>query len=107
MRQDRMPTSRSLVRRTRRRRFYAMPELRPGTTEYAPRHEKYVSLVEAPVLPALRAQREAAQVALASIPEDRGGERYLPQKWSVREVLGHLSDAERVYQFRAVATARG
>lgn len=84
-----------------------MPEVRPSASEYAPHHEHYVSLVESPVLPALRAQRDSVRKALLSIPEGRGGDRYSPEKWTVREVIGHLSDAERVYQYRATVIARG
>ncbi|HYH08133.1 MAG TPA: DinB family protein [Thermoanaerobaculia bacterium] len=84
-----------------------MPELRPAASEYAPHHEGYVSLVEAPILPTLREQRERVREELLAIPEARGGERYQPGKWTVREVIGHLSDAERVYQFRASSIARG
>lgn len=84
-----------------------MPEVRPAASEYAPHHEHYVSLVESPVLPALRAQRDSVRNALLSIPDGRGGEQYAPEKWTVREVIGHLSDAERVYQYRAAVISRG
>jgi len=84
-----------------------MPDLRPQTNEYAPHHEKYISLVASPVLPVLREQRDSVPAALLMIPEERGGYRYEPEKWSVREVIGHLSDAERIYQYRATSIARG
>lgn len=84
-----------------------MPHLRPEASEYAPHHEKYISLIASPILPALRSQRDQVRDALLTIPESRGGERYQPDKWTVREVIGHLSDAERVYQYRATAIARG
>jgi len=80
---------------------------RPQSTEYAPHHERYVSLVTAPVLPALREQRDAVSRAMLAIPVEKLGYRYQPEKWTVREVLGHLSDAERVYQFRARVIAEG
>ena len=84
-----------------------MPQLRPEAGEYAPHHDKYISLVASPILPTLRAQLHEVRDALLTIPESRGGERYQPNKWTVREVIGHLSDAERIYQYRAVAIARG
>ena len=84
-----------------------MPDRRPQPDEYAPHQEAYVSLVEAPVLETLRAQ-EAVILALPSlISEEQASFRYHPKKWSVREVLGHMADAERVYQYRALTLARG
>ena len=84
-----------------------MPDLRPHAGEYAPHHRHYIDLVPSPILPVLRAQRDAVPAALRKIGEDAGGHRYQPGKWTVREVIGHLSDAERVYRSRADAIARG
>ena len=84
-----------------------MPDRRPQPDEYAPHQEMYVSLIEAPVLETLRAQ-EALIAALPSlISEEQASFRYHPKKWSVREVVGHMADAERVYQYRALTLARG
>jgi hypothetical protein len=84
-----------------------MPDRRPQPDEYAPHQEMYVSLIEAPVLETLRAQ-EALIAALPSlISEEHASHRYHPKKWSVREVVGHMADAERVYQYRALTLARG
>jgi hypothetical protein len=43
---------------------------------------------------------------LRAIPEARGGHRYGPDKWSIKEVLGHLIDAERVFAYRALRFGR-
>jgi hypothetical protein len=84
-----------------------MPDQRPRSDEYAPHQEMYVSLIEAPVLVTLRAQ-EALMTALPDlIDDDKAAHRYHPKKWSVREVIGHMADAERVYQYRALVLARG
>jgi len=83
-----------------------MPDRRPASDEYAPHHALYIDLVTAPVLDALRGQPAEVARILATIDEERAGYRYRPGKWSVREVVGHLSDAERVYGFRAMALAR-
>jgi hypothetical protein len=83
-----------------------MPEQRPASDEYAPHHQRYIDALSGSVLTALRDQR-ADVVRLVSIPESSGGHRYAEGKWTVREVIGHLSDAERIYQFRALAFARG
>jgi len=84
-----------------------MPEQRPEPSEYAPHHERYIALVPSPILPVLRAQKQDVPAALLAIDEVNGGYRYQPNKWTVREVIGHLSDAERVYCSRAEAIARG
>jgi hypothetical protein len=80
---------------------------RPGDDEYAPHHRRYIDLVSGPVLDVLSAQREVLARLPEVIAEDRAGYRYQPGKWSIREVIGHLGDAERVYGYRALALARG
>jgi hypothetical protein len=44
---------------------------------------------------------------LSGISEDKSHYRYAPEKWSIREVVGHLSDSERLFVFRAMWFARG
>jgi hypothetical protein len=81
---------------------------RPAEGEFAPFYAGYVSLVsEADILDVLEGQ--AAEIRLQTrrfIPE-REQFRYEPEKWSVREVLGHMTDAERVFGFRAFCFSRG
>ena len=81
---------------------------RPGDTEYAPFFSGYVSLVpEADVLAVLEHQpSELARVASA-VPAERERFRYAGGKWSIREVFGHLIDAERVFSYRAFCISRG
>lgn len=62
---------------------------------------------ESEVLPALERQAAAFARALSSLGEEEERHRYAPDKWSVREVLGHLLDTERVFQLRALWFARG
>jgi uncharacterized damage-inducible protein DinB len=45
--------------------------------------------------------------ALSGLSDERASWRYAPEKWSVREVLGHVVDTERVFGYRALAIARG
>ncbi len=84
-----------------------MPDKRPQPTEYAPHQELYVSLVPAPVLGALRAQEAQIRALPQRISDEQAAFRYAPGKWTAREVVGHMADAERVYQYRALALARG
>lgn len=81
---------------------------RPAAAEYAPSFEKYVTLVpERMIVPVLAAQRDEVREALASVSEDRAGFRYAEGKWSIRQVVGHLVDSERVFGYRALCVARG
>jgi hypothetical protein len=81
---------------------------RPDTTEYAPFFHNYISSVpEGDVLTLLRESGRKIVDTLAAVPESRGGFRYGEGKWSIREVVGHLSDAERVFSYRAMRIARG
>jgi DinB superfamily len=81
---------------------------RPATSDYAPAHAGYVALVEEDdILSAMEQQSSAMQKFLASIDEPRASHRYAEGKWSVKEVIGHIADAERVIAYRALAIARG
>ena len=81
---------------------------RPSQAEYAPFYAGYVSLVpEDDIMSVLEGQ--AAEVRLQTrvfIPA-REQFRYAEGKWSVRELLGHMTDAERVFGFRAFCFTRG
>jgi hypothetical protein len=80
---------------------------RPSSTEYAPAHEKYVALVgEYDIVPALERQREEMFAFLRAIPEAQGNVRHPPYTWSIKEVVGHLTDSERVFGYRALRFAR-
>jgi DinB family protein len=81
---------------------------RPATDEYAPYFERYISLIpDQDVLKAIEKQLPATVAFLRSIPAERAGFRYAPEKWTVREVIGHVIDAERVFAYRALCFARG
>jgi len=78
----------------------------PAADEYAPYYGKYVALVGPDVLAALEAQARSTAALLAATPEAKGGHRYAEGKWSVKEVIGHLADGERVFAYRALRFAR-
>ena len=81
---------------------------RPEASEYAPFYHGYVEAVpEGDIVALLRSGGQELLEAIGRIPEDRGGFRYGPQKWSIREVLGHLIDAERIFAYRALRVGRG
>ena len=80
---------------------------RPDETEYHPEFGKYVALVPAgDVVTVLGNQIEETMSLLRSVPEERGGFRYAPGKWSVKELVGHLIDSERIFSYRALCFAR-
>ena len=81
---------------------------RPEATEYAPFYETYVKLVrDTDILTTLEEQQATVRKLLAKVPEERAGFRYAEGKWSIREVIGHCTDAERVFGYRALVFARG
>jgi hypothetical protein len=85
-----------------------MKLIRPGPTEYAAYYETYVSLITGnDILNVLEAQRLQMVQLFAGRSERDGKFRYAPEKWTVKEVLGHVNDTERIFAYRALRIARG
>jgi uncharacterized damage-inducible protein DinB len=81
---------------------------RPQPDEYAPFYEKYVSLITSDdILGVLEAQRLQMAQLLGARSEREGNFRYAPDKWSVKEVIGHVCDSERIFSYRLLRIARG
>jgi hypothetical protein len=81
---------------------------RPESSEYAPFYHGYVASVpEGDVVAFLRQGGRELLDTVAAVPEDRGGFRYADGKWSIREVIGHVIDAERIFTYRALRVGRG
>ena len=81
---------------------------KPGDTEFAPFFAGYVSLVpETDVVAVLQDQAAEVHRHARAFSPDRESFRYAPGKWSVRELFGHLGDAERVFGYRAFCISRG
>lgn len=81
---------------------------RPAPTEYAAYYADYVAEVAGEdALPCLEEEGRVTAALLATIPEARAGHRYAPDKWSVRQLVLHLADTERVFAHRALVFARG
>jgi uncharacterized damage-inducible protein DinB len=80
---------------------------RPGPDEFAPYYGRYITRVaDGDVLATLRSQVGETTSMLRAIPESRGGHRYADGKWSIRESIGHMSDTERVFAYRAMRFSR-
>ncbi|HEX9162064.1 MAG TPA: DinB family protein [Thermoanaerobaculia bacterium] len=85
-----------------------MKQRRPDPSEHAPYFSRYIDLVpETDIVGALQRQHDDTQKLLASIGESRAGHRYAPDKWTIRQLVGHVEDAERVFAYRALTFARG
>lgn len=81
---------------------------RPLTTEYGPYYEKYVSRVpEENVLPVLTSEIAATLKVLAGVSAEEELKLHAPYTWTIRQVVGHLIDGERVFAYRALWIARG
>lgn len=81
---------------------------RPLESESAPYYQGYIAHVtEEEILPVLRSQLDELDVLLGRVTPERETYAYAEGKWSVREVVGHLIDAERVFGYRAFCIARG
>lgn len=81
---------------------------RPADSEYNSFYQPYVTEVpDGDLLATLVAQRDSATAVLAGISDKNAGLRYADGKWSIREVVGHVSDTERVFCYRALRIARG
>jgi hypothetical protein len=80
---------------------------RPEKTEYAPFYETYVSLVdETDVIAALQNQLTEMQALLGEIAEEKGTHAYAEGKWTIKELIGHLNDGEKIFAYRALRIAR-
>lgn len=81
---------------------------RPQPGEYASYYEKYVSLIPGDdILGVLEAQRLQTSQLLHARSEREGNFRYAADKWTVKEVVGHVADCERMFAYRALRFARG
>jgi uncharacterized damage-inducible protein DinB len=81
--------------------------VRPSAAEHAPYFSTYIDKVSGDdALAALEGQQPWLE-ALAALPERTGGHRYAERKWSVREVIGHMADTERIFAYRLMRIARG
>lgn len=82
--------------------------VRPDTSEYAPYYDRYVSLVpEGDILRLLTEQLQSTLSLLEKVSESEADYAYAPGKWTIKEVLGHIIDGERVFAYRALRIARG
>ncbi len=81
---------------------------RPQASEYASYYEGYISKVpDGDVVGTLSKQLNETLALIKSIPEARGEFRYAEGKWSIKQLIGHVIDSERVFTYRALRFGRG
>ncbi|SRR5581483_1230502 len=80
---------------------------RPAADEAAEYYFKYINAVaDGDILATLDQQRHDTVALLQSVSESRAGYRYEPEKWSIKELVGHINDSERLFASRALWFAR-
>jgi hypothetical protein len=80
---------------------------RPAAGEHAEYYGGYIAVVpEGDILETLRDQLGETLALLQRVPAEREGFRYAEGKWSLKEVVAHVVDTERMFAFRALAMAR-
>jgi len=84
-----------------------MTQNRPQTGDYAVYYTKYIALVPGgDFLEILESQLRDTEQLLSPLTDEQGDFRYASHKWSIKEILGHLSDAERIFSYRMLRIAR-
>jgi hypothetical protein len=80
---------------------------RPRSNEYPAYYNQYINLIEGvDILAVLEDQRQGMSDLLNGLGEEAAAFRYAPDKWSVKEVVGHIIDVERIFAHRALRFAR-
>src|SRR5215831_4539219 len=81
---------------------------RPSQAEYAPYYQSYIDQVsETDIMQVLRSELDDLDVLLGSVPAEKETYAYADGKWTIRQIVGHLIDGERVFGYRALCIARG
>lgn len=79
---------------------------RPSENEYNPFYKGYIQNVTGDVLIVLEDQLQSTNIFLTTIPESKHNYRYAEGKWSIKEVVGHIIDTERIMSYRALSISR-
>lgn len=80
---------------------------RPDTSEHEPYYGRYINLVPEGEVPEILEEQGRETIALLKgLTEDHGNYRYAPGKWSLKDLVGHVIDTERVFVFRALVFSR-
>src|SRR6478736_2219665 len=81
---------------------------RPESNEFSPYYTGYIQAVtEGELLPILKQQVSETISLLSDLSTEKSGFRYAPNKWSIKEVVGHMADTERILSYRLLRFSRG
>ncbi|MFC2088360.1 DinB family protein [Calditrichota bacterium] len=81
---------------------------RPENNEYFEYYDRYVSLVpDGDIIEILKNQQKICNNLLLDLPEKKINYKYAPEKWTLKQVFGHVIDVEWVFTYRALTIARG
>ncbi len=81
--------------------------MKPEANEYAPYYGKYVELVpDGDIAATLRTQGAQTLTLLRTLPEEQGSHAYAPGKWTIKQLLGHVIDTERIFSYRTLCVGR-
>ncbi len=82
--------------------------MRPAEGTYPKFLEAYISKIkEENILSALKANTQLLETFLKSIPKDKADYAYAPGKWTIKQLIIHICDAERIFSYRALRFGRG
>ena len=82
--------------------------MRPRTGDNNPYYDRYISLIgDDDIIEVLEEQRKKSEKFLKTFTEKQGDYSYADGKWTMKEVLGHVIDTEKIMAYRALAFARG
>lgn len=80
---------------------------KPESSEYAAYYGGYIEQVHVDVIAMLTGQMAALRHTLADLPEEKGSYAYATGKWTIKELLSHLIDGERMFAYRVLRISRG
>jgi uncharacterized damage-inducible protein DinB len=81
--------------------------MKPKSGDYNPYYHRYISLIgDDDIIDVLEEQRKTSEKFLKTFTEEQGNYSYADGKWTMKEVLGHVIDTERIMAYRALAFAR-
>ncbi len=80
---------------------------RPDSSEFAPYYSGYISLAADDVIGQLAGQTDEIRSTIDGLPENKGRFAYADGKWTIKEVLSHLIDGERIFSYRILRISRG
>ncbi len=81
--------------------------MKPEANEYAPYYGKYIELVpDGDIAATLQTQGEQTLALLCTLTEAQGSHAYAPGKWTIKQLLGHVIDTERIFSYRTLCIGR-